>query len=182
MSIDDERLDHFLAATALCPSPSEAHGMLCGLISGGMADPESVWMSQLVPDAEAGDLLIAEGQRALEALARRTIAELEDDELALRLCLPDDDQPIQQRAAAASDWVRGFLYAWGMLGSTGPTPSEQIAEILRDFTELTRLDLDRLDEDEQHEEALTEVIEFIRIAVLLIYQERVLARAGGHQP
>lgn len=185
-----ECIDHFLAATALCPSPSESHGMLCGFICGGVLDPASAWLNQLVPDAEEGDLLIEEGRRALHALAQRTLGELSSADLPVRLLLPDEDHPLAERAAAVCDWVRGFLYAWGSLGVGLRAGSEEVREILRDFTELTRMDLEGLDglEDaEQNEEALTEVIEFIRVAMLLLQQQEPVAagteaKAGVNQP
>ncbi|HSO82037.1 YecA family protein [Thiocapsa sp.] len=176
-NIDDDRLARYLAAGALCATPSEAHGILCGLICGGDAHPEATWLSQLRPESDAGDLQIDEGREALSALARLTREELEASEFALTLFLPDDTRPLAERAMALYDWVRGFLYAWGTLDHTSAEPSPETREILRDFTDVTRMDLDGLDDDEQNEEALTEVSEFIRVAAMTIYQERVVARA-----
>jgi uncharacterized protein YgfB (UPF0149 family) len=178
-NIDDDRLARYLAAGALCATPSEAHGILCGLMCGGDADPESTWLRQLLPESEAGDLLIEEGREALAALARLTREELEASEFGFTLLLPDDSRPLAERALALYDWVRGFLYAWGTLDHAGADPSAETREILRDFTDVTRMDLDRLDEGEQNEEALTEVSEFIRVAAMLMYQERVVARAAS---
>ncbi len=181
MNIDDHRLAGYLAASAICPSPSEAHGILCGLICGGAADPEAAWLSQLRPESEAGDLLIEEGREALSDLARQTFDELQSSEFGLTLLMPDDARPLVERATALYDWVRGFLYAWGTLDRTDAEPSAEIREILRDFTDVTRMDLNQLGDDEQNEEALTEVSEFIRMAAMLIHQERVLARAAAAQ-
>lgn len=146
---------------------------------GGDADPESTWLRQILPESEAGDLLIEESREALAALARLTREELEASEFGFTLLLPDDTRPLAERALALYDWVRGFLYAWGTLDLSGAEPSAETREILRDFTDVTRMDLDRLDEDEQNEEALTEVSEFIRVAAMLMYQERVVARAAA---
>jgi uncharacterized protein len=66
-NIDDDRLGRYLAAGALCATPSEAHGILCGLMCGGDADPESTWLQQLLPAPEAGDLQIDEGREALRS-------------------------------------------------------------------------------------------------------------------
>ncbi|NCC30304.1 MAG: hypothetical protein EOM22_19660 [Gammaproteobacteria bacterium] len=183
-NIDDDRLARYLAAGALCATPSEAHGILCGLMCGGDADPESTWLQQIRPDAEAepGDLSIQEGREALSELARLTREELEASEFGLTLFLPDDTRPLAERATALYDWVRGFLYAWGTLDLAGEQSSAETSEILRDFTDVTRMDLDGLDDDEHNEEALTEVSEFIRVAAMLIYQERVVARASEPSP
>jgi uncharacterized protein len=143
---------------------------------GGAADPESTWLHQLLPAPEAGDLQIDEGREALSELARLTREELEASEFGLTLFVPDDTRPLAERAMALYDWVRGFLYAWGTLDLSGAQPSAETNEILSDFTDVTRMDLDRLDDSEQNEEALTEVSEFIRVAAMTIYQERVVAR------
>lgn len=182
IDIDDDRLAGYLAASAICPSPSEAHGILCGLICGGAADPEATWLSQLTPESEADDLLIEEGRGALSDLARQTFDEFQSSEFALTLLMPDDARPLVERATALYDWVRGFLYAWGTLDRTDAEPSTEIREILSDFTDMTRMDLDQLGDDEQNEEALAEVSEFVRMAAMLIYQERVVARAAATKP
>lgn len=178
----DDPLIRILADSPLCPSPSEAHGMLCGLVCGGASNPEDAWLAQLLPEAESGDLLQAEARAALSGITRQTLDELAGSELRLGLLLPDDSHPLAERATALYDWVRGFLYAWGTLESRQSEPSPQIREILDDFTAFTRMDLDRLDETEQNEEALTEVTEFVRVAALLIHQERVVARAAASRP
>jgi uncharacterized protein YgfB (UPF0149 family) len=180
-NIDDDRLARYLAAGALCATPSEAHGILCGLMCGGDAHPEATWLQQLLPSTEAGDLQTDAGREDLSELARLTREELEDTEFGLTLFLPDDTRPLAERAMALYDWVRGFLYAWGTLDHTGTQPSPETREILRDFTDVTRMDLDRLDDDEQNEEALTELSEFIRVAAMTIYQERVVARAPSSE-
>jgi uncharacterized protein YgfB (UPF0149 family) len=148
---------------------------------GGDADPEATWLQQLRPASEAGDLQIDEGREALSELARLTREELEAPEFGLALLLPEDTRPLAERATALYDWVRGFLYAWGTLDLSGAQPSAETNEILSDFTDVTRMDLDRLDDSEQNEEALTEVSEFIRIAAMTIYQERVVARARSRE-
>ena len=156
--------------------------MLCGLICGGDADPEATWLSQLRPESEVGDLLADEGRQALSALAGRTLDEIRCSEFGLTLLLPDDNRPLAERATALYDWVRGFLFAWGTLDLSDAEPSEEIREVLSDFTDITRMDLETLEDDEQNEEALTEVSEFIRMAAMLIHQERVVARAALSNP
>ncbi|EGV19269.1 UPF0149 family protein [Thiocapsa marina] len=176
-NIDADRLAVYLAEGALCATPSEAHGILCGLMCGGDADPESTWLQQLLSAPEAADPQGDEGREALSELARLTREELEGSEFGLTLFLPDDTRPLAERAMALYDWVRGFLYAWGTIDLAGAPLSAETNEILRDFTDVTRMDLDGLDDDEQNEEALTEVSEFIRVAAMTIYQERVVAPA-----
>lgn len=70
--------------------------------------------------------------------------------------------------------MRGFLFALGVLGVGEQDLSEQTREVFHDFSELTRLDLGALDEGEDNEAALTELSEFVWVAAMLLYQERVL--------
>ena len=88
----DDPLIRILADSPLCPSPSEAHGMLCGLVCGGASNPEDAWLAQLLPEAESGDLLQAEARAALSGITRQTLDELAGSELRLGLLLPDDSQ------------------------------------------------------------------------------------------
>ncbi len=124
----------------------------------------------------------------LEALAHETTARLADPELGLALLLPDDDRPLRERAAALCDWVRGFLYALGLLGLTDRDLSAETREVITDFSQITRMDLDALSDgrpdaladDEAQEVALTEVAEFVAVAALLVREDRLAA--GGGEP
>lgn len=130
---------------------------------------------QLLPaaePAEPADPRLAEVREGLSDLATATRNGIRDPDLGFHPLLPDDDRPLAERATALYDWVRGFLFAFGVLGVAESELSEQTREILRDFTDLTRMDLDDLDDAEENEEALAEVIEFIRVAAMLIHDER----------
>lgn len=135
-----------------------------------------------------GDADTAALRAGLEALAHETIARLADPELGLALLLPDDDRPLRERAAALCDWVRGFLYALGLLGLTDRDLSAETREVIADFSQITRMDLDALPDgrpdaladDEPHEAALTEIAEFVSVAALLLREDRLAA--GGGEP
>jgi hypothetical protein len=56
--------------------------------------------------------------------------------------------------------------------------SEQTREVFRDFVDMTRLDLEDLADGEDNEDALMEIVEFLWVAAMLVYEERVAAREG----
>ncbi|WP_295404862.1 UPF0149 family protein [uncultured Thiocystis sp.] len=173
--IDYDRIGRLLEVSPLNPSPGEAHGILCGLLCGGDPDPLDAWFLQLLPAAEPtepADPLLAGVREGLSDLATATQIGIRDPDLGFRPLLPDDDRPLAERATALYDWVRGFLFAFGVLGVAERDLSAQTREILRDFADLTRMDLDDLDDAEENEEALAEVTEFIRVAAMLIHDER----------
>lgn len=134
-----------------------------------------------VSEGAGGDLLAAEAREGLARLADWTLGEIQGPAMGFTVLLPDDTVALEERATALYDWVRGFLFALGLLGIEEADLSRQAREVLNDFTQLTHLDLDALDDAEENEAALTEIIEFVRVAAMLLYQERVMdpaPRAG----
>ena len=175
-----QRLAHGLSASALSPSPAEVHGILCGLICAGHPQAEATWLAEVGPEAAQGDLLAQGAARECRAdlgtLAKRTRADIEGPGLGFSPLLPPDEEPLRERALAVYDWCRGFLYALGLAGIGESDLSDQTREVFRDFADITRLDLDDLDEGEDNEDALTEVVEFVWVAAMLVYEERVAAK------
>ena len=184
--IEYDRIGQLLTASALSPTPGEAHGILCGLICAGDPDPGRTWLDQMLPasdsdpalddDRPPADLPVAQARLGLESLARHTLEQIRGPGIGFDLLLPDDSRSLAERATALYDWVRGFLFALGLLRLSERDLSEQSREIFRDFADLTRLDTDDLDEGEDNENALAELTEFVWVAAMLLYEERVGAR------
>ena len=179
-SISHERLEQSLSSLSLAIGPSEAHGVLCGLLCSGRNDEaRSLWMQELIPDISSdGNLLLQECVQNLSALYQETLASFEGPSLGFTLLLPDDDAALKQRAEELVAWCQGFLYGLGLAQASVDSLSEETREGLRDITEITKLDLDALAkaDSEQEEVDLTEVTEFIWVAAMLVREELV------HQP
>ena len=150
--------------------------MFCGLLCAGDIEPEKTWLGELLPAAPPGDLLAQEARRPLLSLAVETRKQLEGDGLGLSLLLPPDERPLAERATAVYDWSRGFLFGLALAGLQASDLSEDARGVFGDFAALTQMDLEDLDDSEENEQALMEVIEFIRVAAMLVYEER--ARIG----
>ena len=56
----------------------------------------------------------------------------------------------------------------------------EAAEVLRDMTEITHVDVDPADDAESNEAAYAELVEFVRVGVQLLFVE--LAPARGEEP
>jgi len=54
-----------LASADIESQAAEIHGVLCGLLCGGAADLESIWLDELFADTQPGDLLVEECRDAL---------------------------------------------------------------------------------------------------------------------
>lgn len=145
--------------------------MLCGFACGGETDPVAAWLDQLLPRADGADPAVGAARDELQPLGVLTQRQLRDAGCDLQLLLPDEDAPLAARAIGLYDWVRGFLYAFGIQGIAERDLSEQSREILRDFADLTRMDCDDLPDDEENEQALVELTEFVRVAAMLLHAE-----------
>ena len=158
------RLDAQLRDAGLPYSAAEAHGILCGLTCAGVAN----WQEALLDEAAPPELV-----EHLQAHFDQCQAELEARRMPVELLLPDDEQPVAVRATALRDWCQGFLYGFG-LGGRLPEGFEQseAGEALRDFGEIARMDLGDFGDDQQAEEALMQLREYLWVAASLIWHAR----------
>ena len=170
--VDYQRVAESLSASELSPSAAEVQGMFCGLLCAGDPEAEQTWLRELLPEAPPGDLLAQEARRPLLTLAASTREQMESDDLALSLLLPSDGVPLAERAVAVYDWSRGFLFGLAVAGLREADLSEDARGVFGDFAALTQMDLDDLEDTEDNEQSLMEVIEFMRVAAMLVYAER----------
>jgi uncharacterized protein YgfB (UPF0149 family) len=88
------------------------------------------------------------------------------------------NQPLNGRANALALWCTGFLYGLG----TGHISDLEalngdVGEIVRDFTEISRASGDDADADESNEQAYAELVEFIRVAAQVVFEELLPLRS-----
>ena len=85
--------------------------------------------------------------------------------------------PLHERSDALSDWCTGFLFGLGLAGKdVTEVLSDDAREVVADLTEFTRLDTEE-ESGEGAEKAFAEIVEYLRVGVLLIYEELARARA-----
>jgi uncharacterized protein YgfB (UPF0149 family) len=143
---------------------------LCGfLAASGRPGKQSVLNALHL---EAGsDSVSTKDQNVLDQLASQSEQELGDPELGFEPLLPADDRPLPERAEALVDWCRGFL---GGFGLGGPDAHQRLSdegkEILGDLGAIASSTLDFGSEDED-EDALIEVHEFVRMGAMLVFTE-----------
>jgi uncharacterized protein YgfB (UPF0149 family) len=176
---DYDQLADRLELSHLYATAAEAHGILCGLICAGASPAPSIWIRELfaTPDGQQGP--DAETRRALQALAQQTSDEIEGPGFGFAPLLPAESHSLRDRAVGLYDWARGFVYGLGVAGLRQEDLSQEGREALADCADITRMDLDALGEGEENEEALSELQEFIRVAAMLIFEERGRAAGGA---
>lgn len=174
-AITHAQLGEILANLHLGVGASDLHGSLTGYVCGGGGAGARGWLAALEIETEADANL---PQAALSRLYDDCVAWFDDPELRFEPLLPETDSTLDARADALVEWCRGFLGGLGLAGvSARHGLSADAAEILQDFGTIagTRFEYADAEEDES---ALAEVIEFIRVGVLLLHAELNAAPRG----
>jgi len=170
---------------------AEAHGYLCGALCTVKNLSLHDWLSELTildQDDETEEATEAFAPRvsapsaALEQLFAESQQSLQGDAMEFALLLPDDDQPLAERVGAMAQWVAGFLYGFG----TGAVQINEfpaaVSEALQDFTQIARANPEEVVESEEDENAYTELVEYLRAAVQVLYDELALQRDAQVSP
>lgn len=146
-------------------SAAEAHGMATGMLCvNGQAESRH-WLSELFKDnADLSD----EDRTVLVKFFEQTRELLANDAFEFDLFLPDDETLLAERVQALNSWCQGFLFGIGSVYTASGWPGD-VAEILKDIAEFTKLDEEA--EGEEDESAFMEVTEYLRSAVLLLRDE-----------
>ncbi|WP_140719533.1 YecA/YgfB family protein [Pseudomonas sp. Hp2] len=154
----------------LAASAAELHGGLSGWLAAGGEDSER-WPARIFAD----DSLPAPAPAgALDQLRQATSTQLEDRDFAFELLLAEDSAPLAARADALFEWCRAFLGSFGLVSGKRPALSEDGEEALRDLAKLAQASSADFDSTEEDEDALAEIEEFVRVAVLLLHSDCVL--------
>ncbi len=176
-------LDATVTHMHLGVTASELHGSLAGYLCGhGDADGASVLD---VLQLESDDAHVRDDDHAVLAQLHDQCARgLDDPQLGFQPLLPGEDQTVEERAEALVEWCRGFL---GGFGLAGPSAREKLSadslEIMSDIGTIAASQLTHGDAEED-EQALTEVLEFVRVGALLMRTETGTREStpGADQP
>lgn len=153
------------------PELAECHGVACGLLC-RVADATLDTYVNLLDMLELAKTPDAVMKSALDKLLNATRVQLADEELGLSLWLPDDDETLEDRTMALSQWCSGFLASLGGGGDERLNAlSDDAGEALKDLQQISTADVIDTTESEEEESAFVEIVEYIRIVVMLIREE-----------
>ena len=178
MMMSDIRFKDFedvLATAGSHADAAEAHGSLCGALCSIAPYRMQDWVNEILPDVAS---LSEESAAVLERVFTTTAQSFGEQGMEFQPLLPDDDEPLNGRANALALWCTGFLYGLG----TGQIAdldalNGDVGEIVRDFTEISRAAGDDADADESNERAYAELVEFIRVAAQVVFEELLPLRS-----
>src|SRR5271170_7034255 len=181
MVMSDIRFKDFedvLATAGSLADAAEAHGSLCGALCSMSPYRMQDWVNEILPD---GASLSDESSAMLERVFTATATSFGEQGMEFEPLLPDDEQPLNGRANALALWCTGFLYGLGTgYVSDLEALSGDVGEIVRDFTEISRASGDEADSDESNEQAYAELVEFIRVAAQVVFEELLPLRRQAY--
>jgi uncharacterized protein YgfB (UPF0149 family) len=179
-----EEVANMFAAAMLDIHPSFVHGCWIGLIAGGRHHSPKQWVDFLIQKPDAWGSLDLNLQHLFLSIAEASVEQLGDLHYVLQLLLPDDENELDYRVDALSEWCNGFVRAIKDSKIDVTTYlGNDAKEAFADMEEITEVSID-LDHDPQAEENYAEVVEYLRVAVSLIHQDILAGRtqAGQHSP
>ena len=110
----------------------------------------------------------------LESFYEATLSDLQDISFLFQPLLPDDELPIAERLISVGDWCSNYLSGLGEGMGLEFEVSEEGKEALQDISAIAQISTD-LDSDEEAEEDgekdYLELVEYVRIAVQLIFSD-----------
>ncbi len=157
---------------------ADAHGALCGMLCARGTIELSEWVDHVIGEQEQGNELLHDVVHKLSDLHQSTLEMMNDANADFKLLLMDDDDPLPERVETLAAWCQGFIYglAAGGIKEDNELP-EDTAELLKDMIEISRAGHDVDDtgveesDDNDDEVAYMEIEEYVRLGVLLIYEE-----------
>jgi len=160
-------------------TPAEVHGTLCGLLCANSNAGVDVWQQALWPNQPGSDFFAAEVEKMFRQTHEITRQQLNDPTCKFQMLLPGDDDSLDARVHALGDWCQGYLIGLSLGGITDFAPlPEDAREITKDLLEIARASTSyKLEGGEEDENAYAELVEYLRVGVLLVNEELQPTRA-----
>ena len=176
-TIEHDQLDAALRRCGATWTAAQSHGLLSGRLAIAGADSGFDWLSQVLEGTDANDALRTECEALLGVLFETTYRQLAERQSEFEPLLPDDSDSTSMRAAALAHWCEGFLH--GLVSANHGDAlkqrlsAEPMADIIKDMLQITRAIADEDASSETDEQAYVELVEYLRVAAQLAYEELV---------
>jgi yecA family protein len=178
---DIPQLEDMLFNVDAALGATESHGALCGMLCAQGATEASQWMLCVLGEHEETSKALQQAGKKLMQIHQISVEQMNDTEADFELMLPDDDEPLEMRIEALGAWCQGFVYGLAVGGIKEDTElPEDSKELITDILEISRAGYVADNEaelatdegsSEEDEVAFMEVSEYVRMGVLLFYEE-----------
>lgn len=154
---------------------AEAHGTLCGLLCAPPADLDTLWLEQILVEEKIKESLVEKCRKQLLLVKAYTLTQLEATDFEFMPLLPDDMTILPERVQALGDWCEGFLLGLGLAGiEIADLPADN-KEFVNDVIAISRIA--PVEQAREQEEAdYLQLVEFIKIGVLTLYEEELVRK------
>ena len=175
MAIEHFEVESTLRESGSSWSAAQAHGLLCSRLSLAGADGCGEWLRMVLESSDTSGSASPESMDYLERVSSETYRQLSGRQSEFNPLLPDDTEPASVITEALAEWCEGFLH--GLVSNVQSErlkeklAAEPLSDIIRDMLEMTRAAADDDADDEENDEAIAELVEYIRVATQLIYEE-----------
>ncbi len=174
-SVNHDELDAALKRCGASWDAGQAHGLLCSRLAVLGADAGTGWLDQVLAGSDPDNVLRRECEILLDALYAYTHRQLSQRQSEFQPLLPDDSDSTIIRAEAIAHWCEGFLHGLVSgspdVGLKKRLADEPLSDIIKDMLQITRATVDEDTEEETNEAAYADLVEYLRVAVQLTYEE-----------
>jgi hypothetical protein len=160
------QLSQALAETTFKLHPSQVHGVICGILCGS-PNNDGGWEKWITGQKET-----QEARNLLDQIYAISAKHLHDFLFEFELLLPLDTAALPERAEALTLWCQGFLT--GLKLTDIPIENRktgEVTEAIDDLIEIAKMNYEDVVASSEDEQAYMELVEYVRMAVILIYQD-----------
>ncbi|NVK24448.1 MAG: UPF0149 family protein [Gammaproteobacteria bacterium] len=168
--MNHETLNSILGKHDFTATASEVHGLLTGLIAGGMFKESDDYLHHMADLFNNGLSLKGDLKDTLQDMVSEIFSQFESEDMSFKLVLLDEEESLTDQAQELLNWVQYFLVGFGLNKRDLKTASNELREIIEDFTNITRMDTE-LEDNNDTQADFYEIVEFIRISAVLCHQE-----------
>ena len=165
-------LNQVLMKTSFKMHPSQVHGLICGILCAGTTEEGKLKSEIAWESLVTGNKKTAQAHALLQTLYEVSAKQIRDFLFEFNLLLPNDEAGLPARAEALTLWCQGILTGLKLvqIPIEGREASE-VTEAINDLIEIAKMSYENVVENEEDELAYEELVEYVRMAVILIYQD-----------
>ena len=184
--LNHDALDAALEKCGANWGAAQSHGLLTGRLAVAGPACGKEWLGIVLEGVDSDD--------AERAVCEEMLGEafgLAYQQLAERLSefdplLPGDEDDAVVRATGLAHWCEGFLH--GLVSGTHGDDlkkrlaDDPLADIIKDMLQITQAGIGEDDDPEANESAYAELVEYLRVAAQLAFEELADIRDAGASP
>jgi len=162
-----------LQSAGIAVNPSELHGLLAGMLSGGLSLTDKSWQPMVFDYTNDGMGWPMQVLKLAEKTLDATISDLTGSGMDLDILLPDEEASASlfDMADGLAEWVNHFISGLGLVNAELKKASKDVKEALADLEEISKLGIDEDDDMEEQAQLLEQVVEHVKACVLTIHAE-----------